>query len=60
MLVEIDIDDDMGDKIAAANLKSLLECLENDYELRKEERTLAANKILALKEDIYSKNRDFN
>lgn len=41
MLVEIDIDDDMGDKIAAANLKSLLECLENDYELRKEGRGMA-------------------
>ena len=41
MLVEIDIDDDMGDKIAVASLKSLLECLENDYELRKEGRGMA-------------------
>ena len=41
MLVEIDINDDMGDKIAAANLSSMLECLENDYELRKEGRGMA-------------------
>lgn len=39
--VTVEIDIDAADKIVIQNLKSMLECLENDYELRKEDRGMA-------------------
>ena len=34
-ILTVEIDYEQADKLVTANLKSLLECLENDYELRK-------------------------
>ena len=39
--ITVEIDYDAADKIVVANLSSMLECLENDYELRKEGRGMA-------------------
>ena len=39
--ITVEIDYDEADKIVVANLSSMLECLENDYELRKEDRGMA-------------------
>jgi hypothetical protein len=39
--ITVEIDYDVADKIVVANLKAMLECLENDYELRKEGRGMA-------------------
>jgi hypothetical protein len=39
--VTVEIDYDEADKIVVANLNSMLECLEDDYELRKEGRGMA-------------------
>lgn len=39
--VTVEIDYDQADKIVVANLSSMLECLEDDYELRKEDRGMA-------------------
>ena len=39
--ITVEIDMDAADKIAAVNLKNMLELLENDYELRKEDRGMA-------------------
>ena len=39
--VTVEIDIDAADKIVVANLSSMLELLENDYELRKEDRGMA-------------------
>lgn len=39
--ITVEIDYDEADKIVVANLSSMLECLENDYELRKEGRGMA-------------------
>lgn len=39
--ITVDIDYDEADKIVVANLNSMLECLENDYELRKEDRGMS-------------------
>ena len=39
--VTVEIDIDAADKITLSNLKEMLECLENDYELRKEDRGMA-------------------
>jgi hypothetical protein len=36
--ITVEIDYDEADKIVVANLSSMLELLENDYELRKEDR----------------------
>jgi hypothetical protein len=46
--ITVEIDYDEADKIVVANLSSMLECLENDYELRKEGRGMA----------IFEKNKD--
>ena len=37
----VEIDYDQADKLVIQNLKTMLECLENDYELRKEDRGMA-------------------
>jgi hypothetical protein len=39
--VTVEIDMDEADRITIQNLKHLLECLENDYELRKEDRGMS-------------------
>ena len=39
--VTVEIDMDAADKIVVSNLNCMLECLENDYELRKEGRGMA-------------------
>jgi hypothetical protein len=39
--ITVEIDYDEADKIVVANLSSMLELLENDYELRKEDRGMA-------------------
>ena len=39
--VTVEIDMDAADKITVQNLNNLLECLEDDYELRKEDRGMA-------------------
>lgn len=39
--VTVEIDMDAADKITLSNLKHMLELLENDYELRKEDRGMA-------------------
>jgi hypothetical protein len=39
--VTVEIDMDSADRITVQNLNNLLECLENDYELRKEDRGMA-------------------
>ena len=39
--VTVEIDMDAADKIVVINLKHMLECLEDDYELRKEDRGMA-------------------
>jgi hypothetical protein len=39
--ITVEIDYDEADKIVVANLNSMLECLENDYELRKEDRGMS-------------------
>jgi hypothetical protein len=39
--ITVEIDYDEADKIVVANLSSMLECLEDDYELRKEDRGMA-------------------
>jgi hypothetical protein len=39
--ITVEIDYDEADKIVVANLSSMLECLENDYELRKEDRGMS-------------------
>ena len=39
--VTVEIDMDAADKIVVVNLKHMLECLEDDYELRKEDRGMA-------------------
>lgn len=39
--VTVEIDMDAADKIVVANLNCMLECLENDYELRKEDRGMS-------------------
>lgn len=41
MTLTVEIDYDAADKLVTANLKSMLECLQNDYELRKEGRGMA-------------------
>ena len=39
--ITVEIDYDEADKIVVANLSSMLECLENDYEFRKEDGCVA-------------------
>ena len=39
--ITVEIDYDEADKIVVANLSSMLDCLENDYELRKDDRGMA-------------------
>ena len=39
--ITVEIDYDEADKIVVANLSSMLECLEDDYELRKEGKPIA-------------------
>lgn len=39
--ITVEIDCDEADKIVVANLNDMLECLENDYELRKEDRGMS-------------------
>ena len=43
--VTVELDMDAADKIVVANLSSMLELLENDYELRKEDRGMAIFEI---------------
>jgi hypothetical protein len=49
--ITVEIDYDEADKIVVANLSSMLELLENDYELRKEDRGMAIFEN-AKKEDL--------
>jgi hypothetical protein len=39
--ITVEIDYDEADKFVVSNLKATMECLENDYELRKEDRGMS-------------------